>query len=48
MSDPKEQGKRDPEGDELDLDAEAVQDLEVEAKDADVVRGGPCMNSWGR
>jgi hypothetical protein len=33
------------ERDELELDAEPVQDLDVDDDDADAIRGGPCTRS---
>src|SRR5205085_622096 len=44
MSDPKHK-QREP--DELDLDAETIKDLDPGEEDADGVRGGPCMHSYG-
>jgi hypothetical protein len=47
MSDPTERGREEDQPDELELDSEAIRDLDVEDREADAVRGGPCMHSYG-
>lgn len=41
MSDPSQENKQKQQPDELELDAETVEDLEVDDDTADAVRGGP-------
>jgi hypothetical protein len=43
MNDPKAQPMA---GDELDLDAEAIEDLEPDEEDANAVRGGPGTSGY--